>query len=113
MKHTDRRQIRTIFALSTKSPATEPASSGRQRENCQNITEYRIFALEWLFAVRALFIPMGAGTSGHHGPNLAQCRSPPRFALTHWPEQEQKRTFIYDGKKITYNPCHEAKTAYR
>ena len=31
------------------------------------------------------------------------CRSPPRFALTHWPERNE-RSLSMSGKKITYNP---------
>ena len=29
--------------------------------------------LVWLYAVRALFCPYGAGTSGQHGPNFIPC----------------------------------------
>lgn len=46
MKHTDRRQIQTIFALSSKSPATEQAPSGSRCENCHSVSEY------WSFCAR-------------------------------------------------------------
>ena len=105
MKHTDRRQIQTIFALSTKkSPATEPAPSGRQRENCQNVTEYRIFCARMAFCCPGAFSYLWGWNIGPSWPEpCPRCRSPPRFALTHWPERNE-RSLSMSGKKITYNP---------
>jgi len=34
--------------------------------------------LVWLYAVRALFCPYGAGTSGQHGPNFIPGAAPRR-----------------------------------
>ena len=40
--------------------------------------------LVWLYAVRALFCPYGAGTSGQHGPNFIP------GAVLHWSYVKKK-----------------------
>ena len=51
------------------------------------------FCILWLISHKTRFFErLGVG-----------CRSPPRFALTHWPERNE-RSLSMSGKKITYNP---------
>ena len=58
----------------------------QQRRNAASSMHYtmqpnsKIYSipLVWLYAVRALFCPCGAGTSGQHGPNFIPGAAPRR-----------------------------------
>ena len=78
MKHTDRRQIQTIFHYRQKSPVNEQAPSGSRCENCHSVSEYWSFCARIAFCCPGVFSYLWGRNIGPAWPEpWPQCRSPP------------------------------------